>query len=260
MLALLAGGIVLLTAFVYWQTRAPSPLLPLHIIKDRTRAGCFLTMALAVIGMFGIFLFMTYYLQVVLGYSPVWAGLAFLPMTAAIVICTTQISARLLRRVAPRVLMVPGALLAASGMLFFTRLTVDADYAGRLLPGLILMGLGMGLIFMPVFATATAGVAPQDSGVTSATVNTSQQVGGSIGTALLNTIATTSGAAYIAAHLTDPARKALIVREGVVHGYTVAIWWAAGIMLLAGLVAGLMVSARTPRHATRPAPVPESVP
>ncbi|MFC9633256.1 MFS transporter [Streptomyces mirabilis] len=259
-LALLAGGIVLLTAFVYWQTRAPSPLLPLHIIKDRTRAGCFLTMALAVIGMFGIFLFMTYYLQVVLGYSPVWAGLAFLPMTAAIVICTTQISARLLRRVAPRVLMVPGALLAASGMLFFTRLTVAADYTGRLLPGLILMGLGMGLIFMPVFATATAGVAPQDSGVTSATVNTSQQVGGSIGTALLNTIATTSGAAYIAAHLTDPARKALIVREGVVHGYTVAIWWAAGIMLLAGLVAGLMVTARTPRHATRPAPVPESVP
>ncbi|MER7683523.1 MFS transporter [Streptomyces sp. NPDC097610] len=259
-LAFLAGGIVLLTAFVYWQTRAPSPLLPLHIIKDRTRAGCFLTMALAVIGMFGIFLFMTYYLQVVLGYSPVWAGLAFLPMTAAIVICTTQISARLLRRVAPRVLMVPGALLAASGMLFFTHLTVDADYAGRLLPGLILMGLGMGLIFMPVFATATAGVAPQDSGVTSATVNTSQQVGGSIGTALLNTIATTSGAVYIAAHLTSPARKALIVREGVVHGYTVAIWWAAGIMLLAGLAAGLMVTARTPRHATAPAPVPESVP
>jgi hypothetical protein len=96
--------------------------------------------------------------------------------------------------------------------------------------------------------------------VTSATVNTSQQVGGSIGTALLNTIATTSGVAYITAHLTNPARKALIVREGVVHGYTVAIWWAAGIMLLAGLVAGLMVTARTPEHATAPAPVPESVP
>ncbi|MFE2317833.1 MFS transporter [Streptomyces sp. NPDC059441] len=258
--ALLAGGTVLLTAFAFWQAKAPSPLLPLHIIGDRTRAGCFLTMALAVIGMFGMFLFTTYYLQVILGYSPVTTGLAFLPMTAAIVICTTQISARLLRHVVPRVLMVPGTLLATSGLLFFTHLKVDTDYAGHLLPGLILLGLGMGLIFMPIFATATAGVAPQDSGVTSATVNTSQQVGGSIGTALLNTIATTSGAAYIAAHLTGPAQKALTVREGIVHGYTVAIWWAAGIMLLAGLVAGLMVTSKAPIHATAPARVPESVP
>lgn len=117
----------------------------------------------------------------------------------------------------------------------------------------------MGLTFMPVFATATAGVAPHDSGVTSATINTSQQVGGSIGTALLNTIATTSSTAYVAAHLTDPSKKALVVREGVVHGYTVAIWWAVGIMLLAGLVAGLMVTAKPPKQgAPAQAPVPES--
>jgi hypothetical protein len=113
---------------------------------------------------------------------------------------------------------------------------------------------------MPVFATATAGVAPQDSGVTSATINTAQQVGGSIGTALLNTIATTSSAAYVTAHLHNPAQKALILKEGVVHGYTVAIWWAAGIMLLAGLVAGLMVTAKAPRHGARAEdPVPEPV-
>ncbi|MGW2740725.1 MFS transporter [Streptomyces sp. NPDC001450] len=250
-LGLFAGGVVLLATFVWWQTRAPSPLLPLHIVKDRNRAGCFLTMMLAVIGMFGLFLFMTYYLQVILGYSPVKAGLAFLPLTVAIVTGSTQISARLLHRVAPRVLMVPGMLLATSGLLLLTRMTVGSSYTTEILPALLLMGLGMGLTFMPVFATATAGVPAHDSGVTSATVNTSQQVGGSIGTALLNTIATTSSTAYIAAHLHNPADKATVVPEGVVHGYTVAIWWAAGVMLLAGLVAGLMVTAKAPGHGAR---------
>jgi EmrB/QacA subfamily drug resistance transporter len=259
-LGLFAVGAVLLVTFVWWQTRAPSPLLPLHIVKERNRAGCFLTMALAVIGMFGMFLFMTYYLQVILGYSPVKTGMAFLPLTVAIIIGSTQISARLMNHVPPRALMVPGMILAASGMLFFTQLTVNSSYATELLPGLLLMGLGMGLTFMPVFATATAGVAPQDAGVTSATVNTSQQVGGSIGTALLNTIATTSSTAYIVAHLHNPAQKALITREGIVHGYTVAIWCAVGVMLLAGLVAGLMVTARAPKHGvTAQTPVPESV-
>jgi EmrB/QacA subfamily drug resistance transporter len=259
-LALFAAGVVLLAAFVWWQSRAPMPLLPLHILKDRNRAGCFLTMGLAVVGMFGLFLFMTYYLQVILGYSPVRTGLAFLPLTASILIGSTQISARLLPRVGPRVLMVPGMLLASSGMVILTRMTVDSAYAPAILPALILMGLGMGLTFMPVFSTATAGVAPQDSGVTSATVNTSQQVGGSIGTALLNTVATTSGTAYVTAHLTDPAGRAMVVREGVVHGYTIAIWCAAGIMLLAGLVAGLMVTAKPPKHgAPADTPVPESV-
>lgn len=259
-LALFAGGVALLAAFVWWQNRAPMPLLPLHIVKERNRAGCFLTMALAVIGMFGLFLFMTYYLQVILEYSPVLTGLAFLPLTAAIIIGSTQIAARLLNHVAPRVLMGPGALLAAIGMVLLTRLTVHSSYASEILPALILMGLGMGLIFMPVFATATAGVAPQDSGVTSATVNTSQQVGGSIGTALLNTIATSSSAAYITAHLTDPAQRDLVTREGIVHGYTVAIWWAAAIMLLAGLVATLMVTAKAPKHgAPHETPTPEPV-
>ncbi|MEV2216461.1 MFS transporter [Streptomyces sp. NPDC050997] len=259
-LTLFAGGVALLVTFVWWQARAPMPLLPLHIIKDRNRAGCFLTMGLAVIGMFGLFLFMTYYLQVILGYSPVRTGLAFLPLTAAIIIGSTQISARLLNHVGPRMLMVPGMVLAAGGMAILTQMTIHSAYTTEILPALLLMGLGMGLTFMPVFSTATAGVAPQDSGVTSATVNTSQQVGGSIGTALLNTIATTSSTAYVTAHLTDPAQRALVVNEGVVHGYTVAIWWAVGIMLLAGLIAGLMVTAKPPKQgAPTGTPVPESV-
>ncbi|MEV1079483.1 MFS transporter [Streptomyces sp. NPDC050211] len=259
-LTLIAAGVVLLAAFVWWQNRAPMPLLPLHILRDRNRAGCFLTMALAVIGMFGLFLFMTYYLQAILGYSPVKTGLAFLPLTAAIIVGSTQISARLLDHVPPRMLMAPGMVLAAGGMVILTQMTVNSSYTTEILPALLLMGLGMGLTFMPVFATATAGVAPQDSGVTSATVNTSQQVGGSIGTALLNTIATTSSAAYVTAHLTDPSQRDLVIREGVVHGYTVAIWWAAGIMLLAALVAASMVTAKAPKHGTpTQAPVPESV-
>ena len=143
-----------------------------------------------------------------------------------------------------------------SGLLLLTRLTVRSSYAGEILPSLLLLGLGMGLTFMPVFATATAGIAPRDSGVTSATVNTAQQVGGSIGTALLNTLATTSAAAYVAARPHRPAT----VAAGVVHGYTVAIGWAAAIMLLAGLIAGLLVTARAPKYGPRPkAPVSEPV-
>ncbi|MFC9911610.1 MFS transporter [Streptomyces sp. NPDC059862] len=259
-LGLFAGGAALVAVFVWWQTRAPVPLLPLHIIKDRNRAGCYLTMMLAVMGMFGMFLFLTYYLQTVLDYTPVQTGLAFLPLTASILIGSTQIAARLLQHVPPRLLLAPGMVLAASGMLYLTRITVHSEYATDILPALIPMGLGMGLTFTPVFSTATAGVAPHDSGVTSAGVNTAQQVGGSIGTALLNTIATTSSTTYLAAHLTGPAQRAEVIREGIVHGYTVAIRCAVGIMLLAGLVAVLMITAKAPksRAAAQP-PIPESV-
>ncbi|MFD5397122.1 MFS transporter [Streptomyces sp. NPDC127097] len=263
-IGLLAGGVALLAAFGWWQSRAPHPLLPLHIVRDRNRGGAFLTMGLAVIAMFGMFLFMTYYLQTVLGYSPVRTGMAFLPMVAAIVIGSTQISARLLHRIPPRFLMVPGALLAATGLFTLRYLTAEPAYVSHVLPAMLLVGLGMGLIFMPVMATATSGVAPHDSGVTSATVNTAQQVGGSIGTALLNTIATSASAVFIADHLTDAARKGgglgltpavrdQIVKAGVVHGFNVAIGVASAIMLLAALVAGLLVNGRAPKPGRSPA-------
>ncbi|KEF21101.1 Puromycin resistance protein pur8 [Streptomyces rimosus] len=257
-LGMLVGGAALLVVFAWWQSRARYPLLPLHIVRDRNRAGAFLTMALAVIAMFGMFLFMTYYLQVVLGYSPVKTGMAFLPITAAIIVGSTQISARLLHHIPPRMLMVPGAVLAAAGLAWLTTLTAEPAYVSHVLPSEILVGLGMGLIFMPVMATATAGVAPQDSGVTSATVNTAQQVGGSIGTALLNTIATSASATYIGSHLASAAREAGgrltpaardgVVKDGVVHGFTVAIGWGAGIMLLAAVVAGVLVNGKAPKH------------
>ncbi|MEU6842587.1 MFS transporter [Streptomyces sp. NPDC046716] len=242
--SLLIGGAVLLVAFVFWQSRAKSPLLPLRILKDRNRAGCFLTMGLATIGMFGLFLFMTYYLQGILGYSPVRTGLAFLPMSVAIIIGSTQISARLLPKVPARALMVPGMVLAAGGLLILTQLSVDSSYVSHVLPAELILGLGMGLTFMPVFSTATSGIRPQDAGVTSAMVNTSQQVGGSLGTALLNTIATSATGSYIATHMTDPSKKDQVVAAGIVHGYTHAIWYAVGAMLLAGICAAVLVNAK----------------
>ncbi|MEU1374051.1 DHA2 family efflux MFS transporter permease subunit [Streptomyces triculaminicus] len=255
-LGLLCGGVALLAVFAWWQSRTTSPLLPLHIIRDRNRAGALIVMALAVVGMFGMFLFMTYYLQVVLGYSPLKAGLGFLPMTAAIVLSSTQLSARLMNRLPPRLLMTPGAVVAATGLFLLTFLTVDPAYASHVLPAMILLGLGMGLVFMPVVNVATSGVDPRDSGVSSATVNTAQQVGGSIGTALLNTIATSTSATYIAAHLqaaaaagaTGPAVRDRVVKEGVVHGFGIAIAWGTGIMLLAAVVAWTMVTTRAPQH------------
>ncbi|MFH9224631.1 DHA2 family efflux MFS transporter permease subunit [Streptomyces lydicus] len=261
---MLVGGALLLGAFAWWQTRAPHPLLPPHVVRDRNRGGAFLTMALAVIAMFGMFLFLTYYLQTVLGYSPLKAGLAFLPMVAAIVIGSTQISARLLHLVPPRFLMVPGALLASAGLFTLTFLTAESAYVAHVLPAELLVGLGMGLTFMPVMATATTGVAPQDAGVTSATVNTAQQVGGSIGTALLNTIATSTGATYLAGRLADAARhggghpvppgvREGLVRAGVVHGFTVAIGVGSVIMLGAALAAGLIVNGPAPRQNQVPA-------
>ncbi|MEU7044386.1 MFS transporter [Streptomyces varsoviensis] len=269
-LGLLVGGLALLAAFAWWQSRAPSPLLPLHIVRDRNRAGAFATMGLAVIAMFGMFLFMTYYLQVVLGYSPVKTGMAFLPMTAAIIVGSTQISARLLHHLPPRVLMAPGAVLAAVGLFLLTFLTAEPAYVSHVLPAELLVGLGMGLIFMPVMATATSGVAPHDSGVTSATVNTAQQIGGSIGTALLNTIATSASSTYIASHLKEavartgrpptPAVKGAVIKDGVVHGFTIAIGWGAVIMLLAAVVAGTMVTAGAPKNAAENEPEADRVP
>ncbi|WP_199750326.1 MFS transporter [Streptomyces sp. NP10] len=240
-LTLFAVGVALLAVFVWWQSRAKHPMLPLHIVRDRTRAAALATMGLATVAMFGTFLFLTYYLQTILDYSPLRTGLAFLPMSVTIVIGATQIAARLLPHTAPpRNLMAPGMLLAAAGMLLLTRLSATSTYATGVLPALVLLGLGMGLTFMPVYATATAGVAPKDAGVTSATVSTFQQIGGSLGTVLLNTIASSAATRYSEAH---PYRSRAL-GEGMVHGFTVAAWWSTGVLLLAALAAAM---ARTPQ-------------
>jgi EmrB/QacA subfamily drug resistance transporter len=245
-LAFLVGGGALLLLFGVVEANSKRPLLPPHVVADRNRAGAFLAVLLTIIGMFGLFLFLTYFLQVNLGYSPIRAGIAFLPMTVSIIIASSQVSARLLPYVPPRLLITPGGLLAAGGMVVLSHLTVGSGYLQVVLPAEIMLGFGMGLVMMPSMSTATQGVPPRDAGVTSATVNTSQQVGGSIGTALLNTVAATAATAYIGTH----PRTALEAARGTVHGYTVAMWWAVGALVLAALLSGVLINARRPRLRT----------
>ncbi|MFB6782742.1 MFS transporter [Streptomyces sp. NPDC056352] len=247
------GAAVLLLAFVLVESKVKAPLLPLRVVTERNRGGIYLSLGLAVIAMFGLFLFLTYYLQVVKGYSPVKTGFAFLPMIAGMVTGSTQIGTRLMTRVAPRLLMGPGFLLAAVGMLLLTQLEIDSSYAAVLLPAVLLLGLGMGTAFMPAMSMATQGVEPRDAGVASAMVNTSQQVGGAIGTALLNTIAASATTSYIADHIGGAATRSqqqLVQLQGQVQGYTSAIRFAVGILVVAALIALAFVNAGRPGETT----------
>ncbi|MEU9561661.1 MFS transporter [Streptomyces sp. NPDC048161] len=241
-----ASGVLLLS-FALTEARVKSPLLPLRVVLDRNRGGVYLSLGLAVIAMFGLFLFLTYYLQVVRGYSPIRTGFAFLPMIAGMITGSTQIGARLMTRVPARKLMGPGFLVAAVGMLLLTQLEIGSSYAGLILPAQLLLGLGMGTAFMPAMSLATHGVEPRDSGVASAMVNTSQQVGGAIGTALLNTIAASAATAYASSHAALGAKNPELLKlQSMVHGFTGAIWWAVGILVVASAIAVTFINAGRP--------------
>ncbi|GGS50038.1 MFS transporter [Streptomyces cinerochromogenes] len=247
--SMFVASVVLLLAFVVVEARVKAPLLPLRVVTDRNRGGIYLSLGLAIIGMFGLFLFLTYYLQVVKGYSPVKTGFAFLPMVVGMITGSTQIGTRLMTRVPARLLMGPGFLVAGLGMLLLTQLEIDSSYGALLLPAMVLLGLGMGTAFMPAMSLATQGVEPRDAGVASAMVNTSQQVGGAIGTALLNTIASSATTSYIKDHIAGAAAKPqqdLVKLQGMVHGYSTAIWFAVGILTVAALIAFTFVNAGRP--------------
>ncbi|MFH9426495.1 MFS transporter [Streptomyces sp. NPDC017529] len=249
-LSLIGAGVVLLAAFAVLESRLTAPLLPLRVVWDRNRGGAYLAMGLAVIGMFGLLLFLTFYLQNVLAFSPLQCGAAFLPMTLGMVAGSTQIGPRLAPRVAVRALMAPGFLLAAAGLAWLTQITPTSSYTTVVLPGLLVIGLGLGIAFMPAFSLAAQGVAPQDAGVASAMVNTSQQIGGAIGTALLNTLATSATVTYTRHHPgTQPGGP--LHDEALVHGYTTAMWWAVGILTLAALAAAALIT-QHPRRAAHP--------
>ena len=233
----LIAGVILLTVFVAIERRAAHPLLPLRVVLDRNRGGSYLSVLISGAGLFGVFLFLTYYLQKTLLYSPVTTGLAFLPMVAMIIVSSTASNAVLLPRFGPKPLVPAGMLLAALGMVILAQIGVHSTYAGHILPALLVTGLGLGLIFAPSINTATLGVSQADAGVASATVNSCQQVGGSIGTAFLNTIATTAVTSYLAGKALTP----LVAAQAAVHGYTVAFWWAAGIFVLGAIVAGTLL-------------------
>jgi EmrB/QacA subfamily drug resistance transporter len=242
-IAFLAAGVALLAGFVAIQRRAEHPLLPLRVVLDRNRGGSYLAVGVVGAGMFGVFLFLTYYLQQTLGFSPIKTGLAFLPMMGAVMVTATTATTRLLPRTGPRPLMVIGMLLAGGGMLLFTQLGVDSTYAAHVLPGLLVAGAGLGLVMAPAMSTATLGVDAADAGVASATVNTMQQVGGSMGTALLSTFASSAAASYIA----GKAPSASLAAHAAVHGYTTAFWWSAAIFAVGAIVCGLLLRGGAPR-------------
>ena len=233
----LAASVLLLGGFLAVERRTDHPLLPLHIVWDRARGGAFATIALAGSAVFAVFLFLTYYLQQNLGYSPLKTGLAFLPMTVMIVLTATTVQTRILHRTGARPLVMAGMTLGISAMLVFTQLTPHAAYITHVLPGLLLTGVGMGCIFAPAFSTATLGVKNSDAGIASAMVNTSQQVGGSVGTALLSTIFASAAASFASGH----ARTAGLASAASIHGYTTAFEWAAALFAAGLLVATLVL-------------------
>jgi EmrB/QacA subfamily drug resistance transporter len=248
---MLAASVVLLTSFVVFERRTAHPLLPLRIVLDRNRGGSYLSVAISAIAIFAVFLFLTFYLQQNLRFSPVRAGLAILPMVAAIMISSITGNVRLVPRFGPRPLVPTGMALGSLGMLYLTGLGSHSSYWGHVLPSLIVLGFGFGFIFAPAISTATLGVKPNDTGVASAMVSVSQQVGGSIGTALLSTIAVTAARQFATSH-----RGAVgLPLQAAVRGYTTAFTWSAIIFAIGAVVAAVVFRSRPPatRVASEPA-------
>ena len=239
-IALLAASAVLLVLFVLREARTPSPLLPLRIVTDRNRGGAYLAVGLALAGMFGAYLFLTYDFQVVMHYTPLQAGLAFLPITVASQAGSWLIARRLMPLTPPRALMAPGALVAAAGLVLLTQLHAGSSFVSVVLPAELMLGLGLSTAMVPAFSVATHGVDPREAGVASATVNAAQQVGASLGVAVLNTIAATATAAYLGPRT-----------EAVLHGFAQATGWGAAIMVLSAVVAALLVRAPRPSRQAR---------
>jgi len=238
-IAFLVTSAVLLGAFVVREARTEAPILPLQIVLDRNRGGAYLAAAFAIAGMFGAFLFLTYYLQVVLRYSPLQAGLAFLPLTVASQAGSWGIASVLMPRVAARWIMAPGALTAAAGMLILTQIQVGSAYLTHVLPAEILLGIGIACVMAPAFNVGTHGVDPRQAGVAAATVNAATQIGASLGTALLNTIAATATATYLAGF--HPS--AGLINQALVHGYAVASAWAVGVLALGAIITAILIDA-----------------
>jgi hypothetical protein len=232
----LALGVVLLLAFVRVEQRVSEPLLPLRVVADRSRGMAFAAVGIAGVAMFGLLLFLTYYLQLVKHFSPVTSGLAFLPMIACIMISSNTSNIVTLPRFGPRIVITTGMLTGSVGLGYLSRITVHSSYITAVLPALILMGLAMGMVMAPSMNTATAGVLPQDSGVAAALVSTMQQVGGAMGIAVMSTIAASATAAYTAAHAPVPGLEAVAATHGYATAFLAsALVFATGAILCAAL-------------------------
>jgi EmrB/QacA subfamily drug resistance transporter len=223
---------IFLSAFLVIENRVKNPLLPMRIIAERNRGGSYLSGLLVGAGLFSMFLFLGLYLQVVLGYSPLRAGFAFLPFSMGIILFA-GVSAKLLPMTGPRPLMLWGLIQATFGLLLLSRITPATSYTTHVLPSLIIMSTGMALVFIPIASTSLHAISHHDSGVASAMLNTSQQIGGSLGTALLNTIAATATAAYITAH---GGHGKVAQYAALTHGYTETFKVGGGFLILGVIV------------------------
>ena len=223
---------VLLIVFVAIEAKVANPLMPLRVVTERNRGGSYLGSLVVGAGLFSMFLFLGLYLQVILGYSPLKSGFAFLPFTAGIIIFA-GIASQLLPKFGPRALMVPGLIAAGIGLLLMTRITPDTSYTTHVLPSLLIMSSGMALVFIPLTSTSLHAVSSHDTGVASAMLNTSQQVGGSLGTALLNTIAATASASYATANVALGER---LQPFAMTHGFVVAFKYSAVLLFVGAIV------------------------
>ncbi len=258
----LAAGVVLLVAFAIGQARVAHPLLPPRVVLDRNRGGAYLTVFVVGAAMFGLFLFLTFYMQTTLGYSPVVTGLAFVPAIAMLMLFAQISNIVLMPRIGPKPLIGFGLLIAAGAMAWLTRIGVHSSYVSAVLGPLLLSGVGLGLSVAPAFNTGTFGVAASDAGVASATLNVGQQLGGSIGTALLNTIATSAAATFVASHLSpataaSPTARAAVRASAAVHGYSTAFWWTAAIFAAGAIACGAILRSGP---LARETPAPASIP
>lgn len=247
---------VLLTLFMVRESRAEHPLLPLRVLADRDRAASFVSVFVAGSGMFGVFLFLTYYLQTTLDYSPVRTGLAFLPMVAALMVAAQVSTRALIPAVGPKPVIPVGMALAVGGLIGLTGLGLDSSYAAHVLPPLLILGGGLGFVMPPAMSLATLGVHTRDQGVASATVNTMQQVGGSVGTALFNTVAASAATDYARDHPRGPDLAA----RAALHSYDTAYWWAAAFFAVGFVLSVLLYRRGSPKHMAAPVGAPADTP
>jgi predicted MFS family arabinose efflux permease len=236
------GGGLLLAIFVWIETRVDRPLLPMSLVAHRNRLGPYLAVFSVSIASFGTFLFLTYYLQQNMGYSPLKTGVVFLPMVGALMTTSILSNGVLLRRMGPRPLLAGGLLVAAVGTALLAQLGVHTSYLTTILPGLVIFGAGLGFTFPPAMNTATAGIAETDAGVGSAMVTTSQQIGASVGTALLNTIAASATARY----LVSRTPNAQVLAQASVQGDRTVFTVVAAILVVGAVVCGLVVRKKSP--------------
>jgi EmrB/QacA subfamily drug resistance transporter len=244
----LTGAALLLIAFVLVELRTAKPMLPLRIVLDRNRGGSYIAFLLVFAGMFAMFLFLSYYLQYNRGYSALKSGIAVLPFSIASIITSTFVPG-LLRGSGTKTVTIVGLALGAIGLATFTRISDTSSYAATVLPGLLLMSIGLSLVFVPHSNLALTGVQDADAGEASAVLNSSQQIGATLGTALLNTFYASAVASYLVAHHLPPTAFNPLA---AIHGYHIAFWIGVGLIALAFIAVLVLVNAGRSDNTTQP--------